>query len=527
MALIAANAEWEYQEVANDTPADPSAVTVPVADWTAGGIAPFGSGTAPPAGLPDPETAWTLGAGLWIRRNVTLDGAAEMVIRGNIENACYVFFNGEFIGGGNVGNSQITGYPEWVVVVPRDLAVAGTHQVALLCLDEASVGSGTYIHVTADYLPTMVTYQPRAPLQETLAWLTDVQTSKDGTESRTQLRIKARQQLQMRYPVDNEAMRRAFNLIYGQRHVQWAVPVWTQAQQLGAVAEGLYTVTAEPDYSDFRELGYALLWQSATEYQVVAIETLGASSITFFQLTQEFTNAWLMPLRLGFLPSNPTKTFTGHRAEYELTFFIEDNVALDVAAPTQFLDEDIYFEAGLLSGDQLSDDIVGQLDLHDEDLGVVAYYAPWLNTKVARTHRVVTEGPEEAWAFREWLYRRAGRFRGFWQPSFEADLKCLNTSTITTTLDVAADDYLEFAANRTHIAVETSTGWLARTIDSTAVVSATTTRLTLDSALDIEPGDIKRICWLGFKRLNTDNVELTWPGGGICEAEMRLLELNP
>lgn len=530
MTLIAVSAIWEYQSVTNETPADPSLVPVPDTDWISDGVAPFGNG--PVSGSPDPETDWTSGTALWIRRNVTLDGSAQLVLRGRVENACYIYFNGTYIGSYNPDNDQLTTTPEWVVIVPSSLAVAGTHEVALLCVDElsAEVGdptSGTYVYCEGDYLPTLMPFQPQAPVRETLSWLTDVQTAEDGSEERTQMRLMPRQTFKFQYPVEGDNMRRAFNMVWGRRHAQWVIPVWTQAQNVGAVSAGLFSIAAEPDYSDYREGDYAILWQSPTEYQVLAVATASGSTISFYNLTDAFTNAWIMPARLGFMPSNPRKTLNGHRAEHEITFQVEDNVALTVSAPTQFLSQDIYFDETLLGGDDTSDDIVGMLDLQDEELGIVKYYAPWLYSKVARSHRAVAEGPAQAWALRQWLYRRAGRTRAFWQPSFEADLRWLNTSTITTDLDVDPADYLAYAQDRTHIAVQTKTGWLARTITLATSINPSTLRLTLNSALNVAPGDIQRICWLGLKRLNTDSVELGWIGGGVCEMEVRLLEIEP
>jgi hypothetical protein len=514
VALIAVNAIWEYQEVANDIPADPSAVTVPASSWTAGGVAPFGTWT-PEAGLTDPNTSWTVDTGLWIRRNVVLNGLQAVELVGFPDNRAYVYFDGIYVGSHN-------GLSEFSFVVPMELCTAGTHSVAVLAIDE---GVQTYISLEADYLPVLLPFQPRAPVREQLAWLTDVQIAKDGTEERTQFRIKARQELRFVYPVDSEKMRRAFLLAYDQRHEQWSVPVWTQATNVGAVAEGAQAVDAPGEIGDYRVGEYALLWQSPTVWQVVTVSALGSTTVDFSEYASEFDNAWVMPLRLGFLNNNPSKVFTGSRAEYEMTFQIEDNVDLAPAAPTQYLGEDIYFDESLLSGDSLSDDIIGMLELQDEDLGVVKYYAPWLNAKVARTHRVLAEGPGEAWALREWLYRRAGRFRGFWQPSFEPDLRCLSTGALTTTLIVANDGYLVHGLQRTHIAVETTTGWLARQITA-AVASGANVQLTLNTSLGINTSVIKRISWLGFKRLNSDNIELNWPGAGICEADMRLLELN-
>lgn len=524
MSLIALDAIWEYQVTTNDIPPDPTAVTIPSSGWTAGGVAPFGNGVADSHGNL-PNTNWDLSTGLWIRRNVVLNGEQPVELQGFIDNAMFLYFDGQFVGSVNPTLAAAAG--DWSFVVPASLCTAGTHQIAVLCLEDDVTPGGDrgFISLFADYLPLVLPYQPRAPLSERLSWLTDVQTAKDGSEERTQYRIKARQEFKMIYPVDINKQRRAFLMTYSERHSQWNIPVWTQATNVGAISSGANSVTADGTIGDYRVGGYALVWESHETWQIVTVSSLGSSSITFLEEAEAFTNAWVMPLRIGFLKSNPSKVFSGYRAEYELDFQVEDNVDLAPAAPAQFLGEDIYYDESLLSGDSLSDDIVGNLELQDEDLGVVKYYAPWLHSKVARTHRVVCEGPEEAWAFREWAYRRLGRFRGFWQPSFEADLKHTTTGAIAATLTVEDDGYLAFGGDRTHIAIETASGWLPRTITA-AVAAGSNIQLTLSSALSIDAADIKRICWLGFKRLNSDTVEINWPGGGICEAEMRLLELE-
>lgn len=525
MALIGYNAIWEYQEVTNDIPADPTAVTVPSSGWTAGGVAPFGNGVADAYGN-EPNTSWALSTGLWIRRNVQINGAQAVRLEGFVDNAMYLYWDGEFIGAVNPTLDAEAG--DWIMIVPMELCTAGTHSLALLCLEDDFTPGGdrSFISLVADYVPILMPFQPRAPVQETLSWLTDIQTAKDGTEERTQFRIKARQTLKYTFPLDNDKMRRAFLLVYDKRHVQWAVPIWTQATHVGAIAEGANQVSASGTTADYRVGEYALLWQAHDRYQIVMVTAKSSGTVSFAEEAREFTDAWAMPLRLGFIPNNPSKSLTGYQAEYEMTFQIEDNLGLEPSAPAQYLGEDIYYDVSLLSGDTLSDDIVGNLELQDEELGIVKYYAPWLNTKVARTHRVVCEDQAEAWAFRQWLYRRAGRFRGFWQPSFEADLKCLSTGTIGTSMNIAADGYIAHGTQHTHIAIETTTGWLVRTISNPTYVSETVTQVTLSSSLGVNAANIKRICWLGFKRLNSDNVEISWPGGGVCEADMRLLELN-
>jgi hypothetical protein len=116
---------------------------------------------------------------------------------------------------------------------------------------------------------------------------------------------------------------------------------------------------------------------------------------------------------------------------------------------------------------------------------------------------------------REFVHRRCGRSRPFWQPSFESDFRVASTGAITTTLDVQDDDYRAFAAKRAHIAVETADGWLPRAITNRTDQGSGVTRLTL------------RVCFLGLKRLDTDRIEINWPAVQIGKCALNTVEFQP
>jgi len=530
MALVSREALWEYQAAASSTPpVDPFTEVVPASSWLGPEPAPFGTLGDFIAPFPI-NTAWAVNTGIWLRRNVAVDGTAPVLITGRVENACFVYWDGEFIGGANLDNSNITGAPEWSVVVPADLADEGTHELALLCIDEPGSVSGdtTYIYVEADYLPGMLPLQPQAPVKETLGWLTDVMISENASEDRVQVRLSPRQSFRFTYPADAIEKSRAFNIVYGNRAREWLVPVWTQAQYLGAVSADLTTLTCDPDYSEFRASSLALLWQSPTEWQVVGVYEVGGSSLTLCSVTEAFTGAWLMPLRRGHVQGNPKKTFNGYNSQYDLQYEIDDNAALTVSAPTQYLSDDIYFEPSLFNGTEADEDILTKLDIQDEDLGVVDYFAPWTYNRTSRIYRVVAEDAQEAWALRQWLHRRAGRFRRFWQPSFEADMRVLSTGSITNLLIVANDENLRYVPERTHVAIEAGGTWYARAITDAELISETQLQITLSSSLGgIAASSIQRVCYLGLKRLDTDRIEITHLGAGVCQTEARVIEMQP
>lgn len=377
---------------------------------------------------------------------------------------------------------------------------------------------------------TILPIPSEVPLSERLGWKTDIMTTQDGGEEAHQVRNLPRRRYDFNLPISASEYQRAFNTVYGARTNTWAVPMWTEAQNVGAVSGGLSSLSAVTANYDFRADSLALLWASPRDWQVLEIQTVnsGPDSLDFYGTTNAFNDAWLLPVRVGHLVGDVSRASNSYNGGIRLAFDIEDLAELSVSAPTQYLSEDVYFDEWLYSGSNFTDRLIQRVDYVDEELGVVAYRSPWNNGRVGRPFRKILTTPEEINTFKQFLYRRAGRYRKFWQPSFDSDFRVSSTGTVTDVLRVFTDDYTSHAANRTHIAIEDLSGnWYARNIDSVAAASGTELNLTLDSAINVDAAEILRVSYLGLKRLETDLVDLNWLGGGVAEVEVRILELSP
>jgi hypothetical protein len=511
------NAIWEYQSRTVLAPGyDPTTTPPPASGWTAGGVAPFGTNTV--RGVPG-QTAWALNTGLWTRRNFTANGQQDLLLTCIADNRAYIYIDGTY-----VAKFEGSGF-DFSVVIPRTMLAAGTRTIQVLGMDD---GSLTYLSVVGTWLDPVLSLQPQLPVKEGVQWLTDVTTSRNGKETRRKLVDQPRQDFVFSYPANNGEQRRAFNLIYGKRGTGWMIPIWTEARYVGAVSAGVTTIPGDVSNYDFRLGEFAILWQGVDDWQIVNIQSFSSGQIVTNTLARAFTAAWLMPLRAGFMRDNPVKKFNGRESTYEIKFQIQTNFApTAMSAPTQFLAEDLSTEQPLLSGDQSSDSIFADLDINDEDLGIITFYAPWLNNKIARTHSREAVGAAEAIALRRWLYRRQGKYKAFWQPSFEDDLRVLSTGTITTTLIVSADAYMSNNEGRKYIAVQTASGWTLATIQTSVQLDATRVQHTLTASLGIAANAIQRVCWLGLKRLNSDRIEFNWFGQGVVRVDVPILEITP
>lgn len=526
MSLINIVSDWEYQSTLNEVPVDISLVTVPSSGWTLG-QSPFGEGT-PPIGLVSPTTLWTRDTGLWIRRFVVCEGEKDIVVKGNCEQAMFMFWNGEYVGTLNPTNSNRSDVPEYRVIISREIATADTHEIALLCLDDSSItlGSICYISIESDYLPIVFPFQPESPVKENLSWLTDVIISRDGTEDRKKISSYPRQEFNYKYPTDFEKKVKAQNIVWGDIDSEILVPVWTQAVFVNSVVAGSTTISLETRYSEFRSPGYAIIWSSDSNWQLVGIYDITDTQFKINNVARDFSRCWIMPVRIGVLTKGATRSFNGLNANFDLQFMIRDNDEISVSAPTQYLGGDVYLEETLLSGDSLVEDIKIDLEVFDPGVGEFAFYTGLSRAKSIRSFNVACEDIISSWALRQFLNRRSGRYRSFRQPTFENDLRVTNTGTITTLLQVFKDEYMRSSQSRNVIGIETSSGWLLRQIIDVISIDEDKMSLQLDSAINITKDEIRRVCWLGLRRLDSDSIEINHHGAGYSTSSFTMMEIG-
>lgn len=375
-----------------------------------------------------------------------------------------------------------------------------------------------------------------SPFRETVGWMTDLFRAVDGSEDSIALRQAPRQGFGMTYvaqPTGSE--RDAFNTLYGALTLPWAIPVWSEAAYVGTVNSGATGVSVDTTVRDFRAGTLALLWGgSRGDWEIVKLTTVLAGSVTFPATASTVRNAYILPVRVGRVKSQPTRQVGGFGQLVKLEYEVDDNIAFVPAAPTQFLGEDIYFDESLLgSGESIGEKIFTDDELTDFEVGRVENYTFWANSRTNRQHRVFCNDAIEAWNFKLWLHRRMGKYRRFWQPSFTSDLRLFPASYPTPILlgnvvGLYNNYYTDWASGRTHIAFQSisTKAWVVRTVEGHSGPGVNV-NVTLDDSVGLVSDDIARICFLGLKRLDTDRVEIDWIGNGKCESSMQIVEVSP
>lgn len=378
----------------------------------------------------------------------------------------------------------------------------------------------------------LVPVQPIAGVTETLAWYTDLYQSLNGTEEALQLRAFPRQSFQFKFPEQAWQKQSSFNTQYAAIAKPWAIPVWTEAQYLGIVSASSTSLTCVTDVFDFRSGGLCFLYQDDSHWQLLDLGAVTDGNIDLYagETTLAYTGAWLMPCRVGRVSGSITRTLNATMNMSQVTFAVDDNAAIpDADDPTQYLDDDLYTDVPLDGDAGVNRVINTRIDITDYDLGPVTQRAPWLTNRVDYQRNILCTTPQEVRAFKQWLQRRAGKVKRFWEPSFDNDLRKQSTGAITTSFLVANDGVTDWAAlGRSHVAFELAdSSWLVRALTSITVISDLQVQLNFGTSLAVSASSIRRVSWLGLKRLNTDKIQLDWKGAGIMQANMMVTELSP
>jgi hypothetical protein len=364
-----------------------------------------------------------------------------------------------------------------------------------------------------------------APVKETLNFLTDVMISYNGTEDRIALRKFARTRYSYTIPMDPSKVAGIFNSLYGSLRELWAVPLWTEAQRVTLEANA-FRIECDTVNFDIDVSLPLLLWTDCGQWQVVQPNSVDQHGVLVSLPVTGMRSCWLVPLRLGRINGDALRHVNGYNGSLDITFDLIDLPFHSNQAPEQYKGEDIYFDPWILDGDSSLRKVQKREDSLDLDLGPVTVRSPWLHSRHTTPFKVILDNRADIHNHKQWLYRRAGRFKAFWLPSFESNLVLTSTGQLSTVLTIRSDGFKSHYERR-HIAVRTAGAWLPREIETAVQLSEDVVQLTLTQALNVAAKDIIQICYLGLNRLSGDRVEINWIGNNVVMSSVELVEIEP
>ena len=372
---------------------------------------------------------------------------------------------------------------------------------------------------------------PLRPITEHLEWLTDIIEAHDGAEQRIRGRQEPRQSFEASIlPNDPAELSRLRVAISAWQHREWGWPCWHEAVELAATLPvASSSIPVDTTAADFRAGGLAIVSQGASLYEVVEISTVASGSLALAAPTamQHPVCAAVMPLRMARMSGQARREdHPVGASRYSVTMQVTDNVELTTeAAAMQYLGYDVLSDPLLMPGDAMPRQIERPLDILDPGPGAWAAFARTDYPLISTDHRWRFTTRAQAWAFRRWLHRRAGRLNPVWIPSRTHDLAlAVQPTAAATTLQINDVNYRNVGLNRpgmTHIAAFSASGaFVCRQITGATAGSAGRENLTINAALGFT--DVARISFLCLHRFTADRISLTWDRVGVatCRASM-------
>lgn len=357
---------------------------------------------------------------------------------------------------------------------------------------------------------------------ESIGFKTDVFESKNGTEQRTPLKDKARQTLGFSSIVIQKEIAQNFNVQWGGIRKNWAVPLFQESQFVGDVSADF--VICRTDIYSFYDGCLALL-KNDTEQVLVEVETVESDRLALANAVN-ISNAKLYPVRVCFINGDISRQISSLHTQSSITFIVIDEPEVVESIPDQFLENDLHKFCLMLDGSSLEATISQQQSVINNEVGVIYQGTDWDFARYSKQYRTILRGPEELYAYRRFLFRRRGKYRPFWLPTYEANMRCKSTGFISSVLLIESDQYKQLADQRKHIAIKSNSAWTAHTITASALVSGSTVQVTISPALNKNADSIELISYLGLHRLDADSVDLNYQGASLVEVSVPILEIG-
>jgi hypothetical protein len=375
---------------------------------------------------------------------------------------------------------------------------------------------------------SIAAYQAESLWQEVWEWKTQVISSYNGSEQRIKLKDVPRVSLTTTYPIPVEEKQIVQNRLLGWMGYKWAVPMWTEATKITTVYSGATEILVDLSDTELLEGGQAILWSSIHEFEIIDITNSDGTTATLeLPVAGNYPRGYVMPVRTGTIFQGMVRETDGYSNKINIPYQLDEIAPITEETYTQYLGFDVDTTTNLAPNKGIiSDNIVTRVDRIDLDSGITETISPWSFTRIIRIYTVENKTHAETIAFKKWLFRRCGKFRPFWMPTFEHDFTLEMTGSVMGALTVRKNGYVQYATNRKYIAIKLKSGeWLFRKIEifNEGVVYDT---IIIDEIINVDRTEILMLSYLTFKRLDTDRIEIEY-SNGLTTASIRTIEIEP
>ncbi|NJB66431.1 hypothetical protein GGQ74_000071 [Desulfobaculum xiamenense] len=374
-------------------------------------------------------------------------------------------------------------------------------------------------------------WRPQAQIVESLEFLTCLRHARDGSETRSALRVAPRQGFEYVCRLtDAAAQARLDARVWSWRARAWCVPVWWEMRQSAQpVRTGDVAVLVDTACGDFRPDGVAVLWAGDDACEAVMVTEVSPGALALGQaVTGDYPRGCLvLPGRMATMPDDVRHTERGAGVRDTLVrFAVTDNAAIPGHQPeATYEGVAVLTTPPLMQGGTLSRTAHREVDVVDFDTGPALMDSGWHHDLWDCAHRVRAGSPAEVWRLRQLVHHLRGRFGVVWIPTWKDDFILVAPVGVDgVNLRVRAANHAAYRLDprRAHLAViDAARGTIIalRRITGVAEGAPGEEIVSLDAGCGRElTPEAVRICYLTQNRLSADRVEITHHRAGVAEA---------
>lgn len=364
----------------------------------------------------------------------------------------------------------------------------------------------------------------------------------DGTEQVINVTANPVQAFGFTFKLDGTDRQRLQAWLFGAQDQLLAMPLWHEDTFTTASASATattLTVGATADL-DYRVGGLAVIFESATKFDVLVLSAVGANSLTF--TTTPLLNSYaagirVAPVALGFFVNavDSERSFVlleSFRVAFQVTdndtgMFTGSTTGWSSQAGKVLLDDCNVVDGGS------ANKFVQRVTLIDNGTGRTEVFSGWATNRRGHPKGFTARGRAAYRKLKRLLLALRGPQVSFYIPTFAEDLTVVGTMVATTALvDVTNIGYTKNVQARapkvTFRITFTDGSSLVRSVQSSVEIDASTERLTLDATWPTTrtPAEVVRVEFLELSRFDTFSFTFAHRGGGLVTLTAPVKTLN-
>lgn len=300
----------------------------------------------------------------------------------------------------------------------------------------------------------------------------------------------------------------------------YAVPLWYDIDDVGALSIGQTTVSATTVDSFLQPGGLVYLYQSKNLVEAKTIDTVGVGTVTFTSgIARTYSNAKMVSAVACYFATDPTiNRDSAENSFASLSFNAIDYYELPVGSYQQHKGLDVLVDPSVVN-DTVQMQITQSRTVRDNNIGPISVGVNESRVRTQDMQRWIKSTRAGRYQLEQWFQSRYGQRKAFYQPTWAKDfVVTTNIGSGATFIDIETTPMP--APFEIMVALTNGTKFFREVL--TKEIQGGGHRLNLAVALgqDVDVDEIDRVSLLRLTRHASDGVTIQYDAPNITRAEI-------